>query len=180
LALSGIAIGLGCAELVWAFVVFLIITSEVNALWEARGRVGYESVTDWSLSVPFLLTLLIVPAIITVLAAANFRRHWWVGVLLGVLLGGWPAIVIALLALISPGSGRLETIVTIGAIVAALIAIGWLVHRSVWGSWKLSADGQSWARGRRSFPTVSIDGRWRWDGRTWQPEPLAAAEKVEG
>jgi hypothetical protein len=172
LALSGIAIGLGCAELAWAFVLFLIITSEVNALWEARGRVGYESVTDWYLSVPFLLTLLILPAIVTVLTAANLQRHWWVGVL----LGGWPAIVVAWLALVSPGSGRLETIATMSAIVAALIALGWLIHRSIWMGWKLSADGHRWIRRGRSFPTISTDGRWRWDGQTWQPVPLPGRE----
>jgi hypothetical protein len=77
--------------------------------------------------------------------------------------------VVALLALVSPGSGRLETIVTRGFIVAVLIAIGWLVHRGAWRNWILSADGQRWVRGSHTFPTVSIDGRWRWDGRSCLP-----------
>jgi hypothetical protein len=101
----GTALGLGLVEFVWAIVVFLIVTSEVNALWEARGRVGYESITDWSLSVPFLLSLLIVPIVVAILTAANVGRHWWVGVLF---LGGWPAIAVALIALVSPGTGQLE------------------------------------------------------------------------
>jgi hypothetical protein len=165
LALSAIALGLGLVELVWAIVAVVILVSEANAQYEASGRVGTEDITHTPVSVPILVSLLIIPAIVTILTSANVRRHWWVGVL----LGGWPAMVVALLALVSPGSGRLETIATMGFIVVVLIAIGWLVHRGAWRRWNLSADGQRWVRGSRSFPTVSIDGRWCWDGRTWLP-----------
>jgi hypothetical protein len=164
-ALLAIALALGAVEFLWAFIVLTLITSEVNAEWVASGRVAYESITEWPLSTPLLYSLLIVPTIASILAAANLRRYWWIGVLV---LGGWPLVLLAVFALSSPGdqSGNLKYD---GVIIAALIAIGWVVHLFVWRSWKLSADGKRWVRGSRSYPTLSSDGLWRWDGRTWQP-----------
>ena len=89
--LFAIALALGAVEFLWGFIVVLLITSEVNAEWVASGRSVYESITEWPLSTPLLYSLLIVPVIVTVLAAANLRRYWWLGVLL---LGGWPAILL--------------------------------------------------------------------------------------
>ena len=157
-ALTVIAIGLGVGEVIWAFIVIFVLILEANAEYEARGRTGYESITDTSLSLPLLLSLLIVPVIITILGSAIIRRRWWIAFV----IGGWP--LIALIAL----AGGVGAIVTIGITFAALVGIAWLVHRRVWGStWQLSADGQQWVRGARSVSTRSKDGRWRWDGRTW-------------
>ena len=157
-ALTVIAIGLGVGEVIWAFIVIFVLILEANAEYEARGRTGYESITDTSLSLPLLLSLLIVPVIITILGSAIIRRRW----LIAFVIGGWP--LIALIAL----AGGVGAIVTIGITFAALVGIAWLVHRRVWGStWQLSADGQQWVRGARSVSTWSKDGRWRWDGRTW-------------
>jgi len=163
----GIAVALGVIEFVWVLVaVFLIIVSDVNARYEAGGRVGSEDIFDSPLTLPILLTFLVVPIIVTVLTAANIRRHWWVGVLV---LGGWPAIAIAILMFVTPATGKLEDEAVLGVVVLALIAIGWLVHSVVFRSWHLSPDGHRWVRGGRSFPTHSSDGHWRWDGRTWLP-----------
>ncbi len=171
-ALIGIGLGLGFAEFVWAFLVFFITTSEVNALWEARGRVGYEDITDWPGSVPLLMTLLIIPIIVAILSSASLKRYWWIGVLC---LAGWPAMAFAVDAFFTPGD-QTGSIAAAGVFILALLTIGLIVNRIAWRRWRLSADGLRWVRGGRSFPTTSTDGRWRWDGQTWQPVPGPGGE----
>jgi hypothetical protein len=160
------------AEFVWAFLVFFITTSEVNALWEARGRVGYESITDWPVSVPLLMSLLIIPIVVAILSSANLMRYWWIGVLC---LAAWPAVAFAVLALFTPGD-QTGSIAAAGVFILALLAIGLLVNRIARRRWRLSADGQRWVRGGRSFSTTSPDGHWRWDGQTWQQVPVPGGE----
>ena len=162
----GIAVGLGFLELIWVLVGLLIVSSDVNARWEAGGRVGTESIFDSPLTVPILVTFSIVPIVVTVVTAANIRRYWWLAV---PILGGWQVMGIAILMLVTPGTGKSESTAVIGGLLLAVVAIGWVVHTFVFRSWSLSPDGGTWVRGGRSVPTLSSDGRWRWDGHTWLP-----------
>jgi len=169
-ALIGLGSALSFLELVWLIVVIAILTTLANDQYEARGRTGTESITDAPGAVVMLLSLLVVPLAIVILAALLGGRRWW----LGVLFGGWPAALIAFLALISPGSGRLESIAAMGSVIAVITAAGWLVSRIGSREWALSADGSQWIQGKKSLSTVSADGRWRWDGSAWRPAGLQA------
>lgn len=174
-AVIGIAVGLAFLEFVWAVIVVIILVFAANEQYNAAGRVGTESITNTSVSAPLLLSLLIIPAVTTIVAAVNLQR-WWAAVL----LGGWPAVLIALLALISPGSGRIETIVAMGAGLGAITVIALLATRLSRRAWKLSADGEAWQSGRDSFATLSVDGRWRWDGQTWRLQKAPGDAQPEG
>ena len=165
-AVAGIAVALGFVELVWAIAGIAILVSAANQQYEAAGRVGTESITNTPLFGPVAASLLILPTIIAVSTSIALARHWW----LGLFLGGWPAILVAFLAAVSPGEGRLETITAMAVVLAVIGLVSWAVHVFVWRRWRLSPDGRRWIRGRKSFPTTSVDGRWRWDGQTWQVE----------
>jgi hypothetical protein len=159
--LTIIAIGLWAVELIWALVVVFILIFVANEEYVARGSIGYESIATTSVSAPFLASLLILPALITVLFAAQSRRHWWIGFV----VGGWPVIV--LIGLSGPNWLLPFTIVVV--VIAGLVVVAWWVHRRIWANWEISADGQNWTRGGRYCSTLSTDARWRWDGRTWLP-----------
>ena len=75
---------------------------------------------------------------------------------------------IAFLALVSPGSDRVESIVAMAAVLAVMTVVGWLIYKMRSGRWKLSADGSQWVRGGKSYPTLSSDGAWHWDGAAWR------------
>jgi hypothetical protein len=173
-AVIGIAALLALVEFVWAVIVVIALVVDANNRYGAAGRVGDESITNSPLAAPLLLSLLIIPAFTTIFSAVNLQR-WWAAVL----LGGWPAPLIAFAALISPGEGRFEAIVVMGAVLAALSAIAWLATRLSRRTWTLSADGATWESGHRSFPTLSVDGRWRWDGETWRLQTAPGSAQAE-
>ncbi|HSS61562.1 MAG TPA: hypothetical protein VLK30_08920 [Candidatus Limnocylindrales bacterium] len=164
-ALSAIAAALWLVvEVPLGIVAVVILVFQANDEYYARGSVGYESISTTAISIPVFLFLLLVPLAITTLVSANVRRYWWVGSIAG---GGLPS-------LVTIGAQRwsvdiVSSLATSTIVVGLFVIVGWGAYRFVSRRWVLSADGQSWVKGGLRYPTLSDDGRWRWDGTTWLP-----------
>ena len=162
--LIGITVGLSFVELIWLVVLTAILTTLANDDYEARGRIGTESITDPAGAIWLLASLLILPMVIVIVGGVFGGRYWWVGAL----AAAWPGALIAFLALVTPGSGRFETIAGMGALVAVTTGAGWLISRIAKERWTLSLDGLHWVQGQKSYPARSSDGQWQWDGGAWR------------
>src|SRR6266853_5759020 len=73
--LIGVTSALSFVELIWLIVMTVILVSLANSEYEARGRVGTESITDPPGAIVMLLSLLILPLVIVVVAAVYGGRR---------------------------------------------------------------------------------------------------------
>lgn len=165
--LIGIVAALWALELMLAVVAVIILILAANSEYYARGRTGTEDIASTSISVPILLSLLVVPLIVTSVVSASVNRHWWLGSIAG---GALPSVI----AIASQrwSEQALFSIVVSVLIVSAFVVVGWAAHRKFIGRWSLSPDSASWGDGRHSYPTLSSDGQWRWTGGSWEQLPF--------
>ena len=145
-------------EAVWVVIGVTVLVFQTNTEWYARGRVGTEDILATSISVPVLVSFLIVPLIITAVDARLISWRWW----LAAVIGGGPVLVLAAGSLFSPSLGTLAMVL----IAAAFVGVAWGVAK-LSPTWRVSRDGAWWTDGRRRLSVATPDGQWRWDGKTW-------------